>query len=529
MSATDRHAARNAKPLECLRKPPDEARDFPKHNIEAILVAEDGGVFIAGWIDDALDPLREITLNGGAWRIVFEGDALARTSRDDVHSSLKALRHYPFGYWGFASAQSLARGTDRCLVELKTSAGARHSSEVGMGVLDRVEMRNVILSFLASCHYLGNPQLESVVSVSHSIGRHVVDLDQRITREIVANPYVERFGRQRSSPKGSIIVCLYGKPEYLFLQIALFSGGRGIEDYEFIFVSNSPELTERLLKEARICAMTFDVDITLVALPGNAGFGAANNAAAKLARSNRLLIVNPDVFPYDKSWAAKHSSLIDDLPAEETRLFGAPLFYDDGSLMHGGLYFDSDVGVSLRASTFTQQTFLRVEHYGKGAPPGTAEYLRSRRVPAVTGAFISCARPWFEKLDGFCEDYVFGHYEDADLCLRSLEGGTAARIHDLKLWHLEGKGSVRPPTLEGATTINRWLFNSRWGAKVVANLLGKFPRHPGLREATGGVSRARPEVAARQAAAVAPERKSAGVAAITAQYREIIFTATEFC
>ena len=199
-----------------------------------------------------------------------------------------------------------------------------------------------------------------MISVSRSIGRHVVDLNQRITREIVANPYVERFGRQRTSPKGSIIVCLYGKPEYLFLQAALFSGGRGIEDYQFIFVSNSPELTESLLKEARICAMTFDIDITIVALPGNAGFVAANNAAAKLARSNRLLIVNPDVFPYDKDWAAKHSSLVETLPAEQTRLFGAPLFYDDGSLMHSGLYFDADVGVSLARSTFTQQTFLRV-------------------------------------------------------------------------------------------------------------------------------------------------------------------------
>ena len=341
LSAADRHAPHNAQALERLRKTPVEPpRAFPKHNIEAILVAEDGGVFIAGWIDDALDPLREITLSGGAWRIVFEGEALARTSREDVHTSLKALRNYPFGYWGFASAQALARGSDRCLVELKTATGARHSAEVGMGALDRIEMRNVILSFLASCRYLGNPQLESVLSVSPSIGRHVVDLNQRITREIVANPYVERFGRRRTAPKGSIIVCLYGKPEYLFLQIALFSGRRGIEDYEFIFVSNSPELAERLLKEARICAIAFDVDITLVTLPGNAGFGAANNAAAKLARSNRLLIVNPDVFPYDKDWAAKHTDLIEALPAEQTRLFGAPLFYDDGSLMHGGLYFE---------------------------------------------------------------------------------------------------------------------------------------------------------------------------------------------
>ena len=55
-------------------RPPEPLRPFPKSNVEAILVAEDGGVFIAGWIDDALDPLQELTLNGHGWRIVFEGE-----------------------------------------------------------------------------------------------------------------------------------------------------------------------------------------------------------------------------------------------------------------------------------------------------------------------------------------------------------------------------------------------------------------------------------------------------------------------
>lgn len=507
---------------EAIEPPPA----FPKYNVEAILVAEDGGVFVAGWIDDALDPVREIRLSGGNWQVVFAGDALGRTRRDDVYKSLKSMRLHPFGYWGFASAASLPRGSDRCVVELTTETGARQRLEASFGVLDRVELRNVILSYLSSCTYLGNPQLDSVVSVSRSIGKHVVDLNGRITRATVAHPYVERFGRRRVSPKGSIIVCLYGKPEYLFLQAALFAGGAGIEEYEFVYVSNSPELAERLQREARICAMTFDIDLTLILLSGNAGFGAANNVACKFAKSNRILIVNPDVFPYDKNWAALHSSIVNDLPENQTRLFGAPLFYDDGSLMHAGLYFDADVGVSLGASAFAQQTSLRVEHYGKGAPPTTSKFLRSRPVPAVTGAFISCARGWFEKLGGFCEDYVFGHYEDADLCLRSLEGGTAAWIHDLKLWHLEGKGSVRPPTLDGATTINRWLFNSLWGAKIVPKLLGQTPRHPLLQGAAGSVElhRANPNL---HRDAPKSRRGPSGRAHLAEQYKEIIFSAED--
>ena len=93
-------------------------------------------------------------------------------------------------------------------------------------------------------------------------------------------------------------------------------------------------------------------------------------------------------------------------------------------------------------------------------------------------------------------------------------------MHDLKLWHLEGKGSVRPPTLEGATTINRWLFNSRWGGKIAANLLGKSPRHPLLRESNAAAPR---EPAPR----ATPERKAAEIPRMPAHYREIVFTAAE--
>src|SRR5262249_48387617 len=151
------------------------------------------------------------------------------------------------------------------------------------------------------------------------------------------------------------------------------------------YVCNSPELAERLVREARILSLTSDLALTLVLLPGNAGFGAANNVAVEQARTSRLLIVNPDVFPLDHDWAAKHSQIVEQLPAHQTQIFGVPLYYDDGSLMHGGMYFDADSNLSLERSTFRRETLLRVEHFGKGAPPLTDQFLRARPVPAITG------------------------------------------------------------------------------------------------------------------------------------------------
>ena len=142
-----------------------------------------------------------------------------------------------------------------------------------------------------------------------------------------------------------------------------------------------------------------------------------------------------------------------------------PLYYDDGSLMHGGMYFELDTGLSVTARRRrARASCTRVEHYGKGAPPGAAQFTRTRPVPAVTGAFISCDRAWFEALGGFTEDYVFGHYEDADLCLKSLtrHARLAAGSSASGIWRARARCACHAH--EGGSLVNRWLFSRALGS-----------------------------------------------------------------
>ena len=60
--------------------------------------------------------------------------------------------------------------------------------------------------------------------------------------------------------------------------------------------------------------------ITLIVLPGNAGFGAANNVGVAAAETNRILLVNPDVFPRNPEWPLHHSEMVQNLPPEQVRL-----------------------------------------------------------------------------------------------------------------------------------------------------------------------------------------------------------------
>jgi hypothetical protein len=137
------------------------------------------------------------------------------------------------------------------------------------------------------------------------------------------------------------------------------------------------------------------------------------------------------------------------------------------------MYFELDTGVLLDRRGSQRLNLVRVEHYGKGAPPSVSSFTASRPVPAISGAFISSDRKWYERLGGFTEDFVFGHYEDADLCLKSLMSDQFPWMHDLRLWHLEGKGSIRRPVHEGGSLINRWLFSSKWSYLIEGGMLGR--------------------------------------------------------
>ena len=459
-------------------------------SIDALLVAAGAGLMIVGWIDDVTHPLSCIRIISPGWRVVMDASRFVRTRRMDVEEVIGSRAPHELGFFGFLQFEHGGDVTGPLNVELWQDDGVATALQCGVTVVGDLELRNAALSHLAGASFYGNASIESMGYLEQGVGAELIDFNKAITRRLVSAPFVEQFGPQLESPRGTIIVCLYGKPEYYFVQNCLFSGLPGIEEYEFVYVSNSPEMAETLLREAHSASQIYGLTNSVMILGGNAGFGGANNAAARIARSNRLLIVNPDIFPRDRHWAKKHTDLLQSAAPEQTRLFGVPLYYDDGSLMHGGMYFETDVGVTMANGTPGARQICRVEHYGKGAPAESPQFTRPRPVPAVTGAFLSIESAWFDELGGFTEDFVFGHYEDADLCLKSIEKGVAPWLQDIRMWHLEGKGSKRELAHEGGSLINRWLFSRTWIDMIEGGLRGPAPSHalfkpPSLRASTG--------------------------------------------
>ncbi len=452
------------------------ARAPAAHNIDTLFVSDTGKAFVVGWADDGEDALRGIGISLGSGKLAVLAGQLSRCRRRDVETALGFEGRRDFGFFGFfgGGAEFKPRGEAHCFVQFASGAAAQH--QLRAKVVSDEALLEIALGYLAGVEVHGSPTAERFRLLESQLGTSLVRHWRELSRAIAAGAVCDRFGAPGRKLRASIVVCLYGRAEYFFLQSALFSRARDLSDHEFIYVSNSPELAESLDKEARIAQRLYGLNQALVTLPGNAGFGGANNVAASFANSDRLVFLNPDVVPTAADWAARHLQVLDSAPAHTTRIFGAPLFYADGSLMHAGLYFEMDWGISISGGSVRKLPMLRVEHYGKGAPPDLAELRRSRQVPAISGAFISIDRRLFERLEGFSEDYVFGHYEDADLCLRAYMRGIGSWIHDIPLWHLEGKGSVRLPFHEGASLVNRWQCTRIWHERLMADgLVGRAP------------------------------------------------------
>lgn len=448
-------------------------------NIEAVIQSPSGAVFVLGWAVAHAVAIKRVTITTPAGECTFTGSQLGRSRRKDVEKAVSgAPRHKHFGIFALGETRApdtpMPEAGSLCTATIEFENGICRSQKLETRYLDDAAFIETVLNAFSALEYYGNSVIESFAALDGGLGARIIEIQMAHVNRVVRAPSCERFGTPTRPPKATIVVCLYGRPEYQFLQNALFGLGRSAADYEFIYVCNSPELIDGLHKAATISRRIYGLPQAIVALPANAGFGAANNVAANYANSDRLLFVNPDVFPRGDCWGDKHQAVLDNLPKQQTTLFGARLFYSDGSLMHAGMHLDAGSGISIRDQNIERRPLLRVEHFGKGAPPDLPAYCLTRPVPAVSGALMSVDRRWFESLNGFAGDYIFGHYEDADFCLRSLERSVVPYVHDLEFWHLEGKGSPRLASHDAASTINRWHFTQTWHEKIVCG----FPIEP---------------------------------------------------
>lgn len=434
--------------------PPPEPVELA-HSCDAVLLTRDF-LFVDGWADDRFDSLAAIEIASDSAHSTLRLPP-CRYRRTDVEQHLQLSSPAESGFWQlFEIPPEL--GTRPVGLRLRLASGRTVTLKIGN--LVRLSPREHFESFLA---FYGRRQL-----LGSLVARSFAELDQGLATTIAhmheairasrATTSQGNYGRRPPQPILSFVCCIYGIPDFLFLQVAQFARYASLERCEFIYVNNSPELEEVLHRDAELAAYLFRTSVNVISLNQNTGFSYANNIGIAEARGQTIVVINPDVFPYRAESFAALTAL-----SQKNRhsLYGGKLFYADGTVMHEGMVFVADARLSALART----KVWTVEHRRKGFPDlgngGT------KPVPAVSGALMVFDRTDYDKLGGFDEHFIYGHYEDADLCLRfAAKGWKVLYDAELAFWHYEGRGSIKRPEHTGAAHYNRWLFSRHWSRSL---------------------------------------------------------------
>ena len=169
---------------------------------------------------------------------------------------------------------------------------------------------------------------------------------------------------------------------------------------ELIVADNGSEEPEAL---ALIEALAADPRVRVLRRPGAFNWSALNNAAARAARGEVLVLLNNDVAVLRPDWLAVLAS---HAVQPDVGAAGAKLLYPDGRVQHAGVVTDLE-GVP--------RHLFRYAAAGDAGPCGMMALARS--VWAVTGACLAVRRELFFAVGGLNEALPVA-YNDVDFCLR---------------------------------------------------------------------------------------------------------------
>jgi GT2 family glycosyltransferase len=433
--------------------------------VERFLVSESGFCLLLGWLADEGCDAPRVKLIGGEFNVELPQTTMFRHARKDVEEHVRGGA-YDFGFVAFGQSPSKSLLKQSVLFQVSSLAGS-FQAKITPEIVSDKRLMDTLLQIIATCQaHAGKPMALNGFLCGAS-GQTLIQLFRSHVASAISAPYVQRFRPRKVS--SSFVTVLFGSTEPIKLQPMLFRHA-GIDFGEWIYVCNSPEDGEEVLRYARLMSELYDVMITVIVLGDNAGFGAANNVAIEHAASDRIFIINPDVYA-----VPGYAEMMQDVLSHDklgTTMWGGLLFYDDRNLMHSGMFVESDAVVRQNALNRNDNDLvapfgrlLRVEHFDKGVPFEEKDWQTPKVVPAITGAVMAFEKAGFEKLAGFSTRYIYGHYEDADLSLRwTAEVGSVCVHPRIRLVHLEGQGSrVRGEEYRGASMANRYFFTAAHG------------------------------------------------------------------
>jgi GT2 family glycosyltransferase len=440
--------------MDSLYPSPTRKIDDPSQpicgEVEFAIPDNEGGMFLAGWLRDPLGMIDSMALVTDLGRVALTPESIARLGRPDIAKRYASAAHHGADAKpGFvAYVPSLPGGHT---VQPHLALRLRSGSRIDLTPAPRSMRPAAARDFVLGCVPPGQitPSM-----MQHCIAPAAARL-HRATMQTRDAAHVIQIGKRVAKPITSILIPLYRNLGFLRFQLAALAQDPECRRSEIIYILDSPEQSNDVEHLLRGLHRSTDLPTTLVVMPRNLGYAAANNAGAREAHGPILLLLNSDVVSIAPGWLR---TLIEPFSRPSVGVTGPKLLFEDGSIQHAGLHFErGEDGIWFN------------RHYHKGMPRHWLDARLRRDVPGVTGAALAIRRKLFEQIGGVCEDYIIGDYEDSDLCLRVRAAGCSITyVPEAELFHFERRsiGLHTGYTRTHASLYNRLLHHERWDAAI---------------------------------------------------------------
>jgi len=241
----------------------------------------------------------------------------------------------------------------------------------------------------------------------------------------------QRVGRPAPQAEITLVIPLYGLWEYLRGHVAGFAMDPWFEQgrVRLLYVCDDPRL--HLLH--RWCAMHLAheaLDISVISLRRNMGFGMACNIGVQAAETPLVCLMNSDVMPIDSGWL---DPLHQQIEAHPEQLLAPLLVYDTGLIQHAGMVTDvQDNGARGFPANIHPYKGLAVEALEQQDPN-----LNPFSVQSLSAAMLLFERQRFLGMGGFDPCFGRGDFEDLELSQRWRQQGDLVVVPQSRLMHLE--------------------------------------------------------------------------------------------
>jgi GT2 family glycosyltransferase len=246
-----------------------------------------------------------------------------------------------------------------------------------------------------------------------------------------------RFPLPNPPPLVSVIVLTRDRADLLGPCIDGILNQTNYPSRELVIVDNGTVAPDAL---AVLNALECDPRVQVLRDDRTFNYSQLNNAAAKAAKGDILVLLNNDMKVLQPDWLTDLVSLA---ARPDVGAVGAKLLYPDLRVQHAGMSLGPDKAISHQ---------MRLAARDDPGPRGELVLLRS--VSALTGACLALRKNLYLEVGGLDEEHLKIAYNDIDLCRRLAKKGLAILWTPFaELIHHESESRGMPTTPEKAADV----------------------------------------------------------------------------